>query len=295
MEPSERKKSEKSTNFQLSDLFAEFSKKMQIDFEGLTKQFKASTSKGNAREEIIKSFLGNNLYGFLGLSAGEIVSVDGNCSNQQDVIIYDKFKCPIFYRAGDTAIYPCEGVYAVIEVKSKLDKAELEDAVSKIRSVKKLKKEAFKTDPFEIRNISIHEQGESKNFPNTLGIIFAYDSTDLWQLGGHLTKLNNESKIPIKERVDLVCVLNKGLLFNLDPENKTMFGLAEKNSQVVVNQDQPDKALIFLYYFLMERLNAVYLPPISVQKYAQFWLNYIGTEIHLKEPNTPYQAPRGQI
>jgi hypothetical protein len=63
-------------------------------------------------------------------------------SKQQDIVIHESHFCPVFI-VNDTpeaTYYPVEGVIAVGEVKSTLDRSKLEDAFSKIVSAKSLKR-----------------------------------------------------------------------------------------------------------------------------------------------------------
>ena len=58
--------------------------------------------------------------GGVGVGTGFVIDSTGNVSKQQDIILYEKSFCPV-YRINDldeVAYYPCEGVFAVGEVKS---------------------------------------------------------------------------------------------------------------------------------------------------------------------------------
>jgi len=60
-----------------------------------------------------------------GIGSGVIVNSYGNQSKQWDIIIYDKDILPPFVFEMSRGMFPAETVLAVIEVKSKLTKAEL--------------------------------------------------------------------------------------------------------------------------------------------------------------------------
>ncbi len=79
-----------------------------------------------------------------GIAVGEGFVIDsyGGTSRQQDVILYERDICPVFSinRTLQTTYYPCEGVIAVGEIKSSLDRNSLQDAFEKVASVKRLRR-----------------------------------------------------------------------------------------------------------------------------------------------------------
>jgi len=105
---------------------------------------KATTSPliGEAIETPVRKRLQQVLPRGIAVGSGCVIDSYGNCSRQQDVVLYEQGICPVF-SINDTpqsTYYPCEGVIAVIEVKSSLASAELEDAFEKIASVKRLRR-----------------------------------------------------------------------------------------------------------------------------------------------------------
>lgn len=76
------------------------------------------------------------------LGSGFVVDTAGQTSRQMDIVLYERNICPVFSvnDQPEANHYPCEGVIAVGEVKSRLGKDELEDAFRKIESVKTLKR-----------------------------------------------------------------------------------------------------------------------------------------------------------
>ncbi|RDZ52858.1 hypothetical protein C5C07_13965 [Haloferax sp. Atlit-4N] len=96
--------------------------------------------KGEAREDALRELLEAYLPERCGVSTGFVIDVNGNQSQQMDVIIYDKYYTPIFKIADSKQYFPCETVIAVGEVKSEVKSRELEDAIEKIASAKTLKR-----------------------------------------------------------------------------------------------------------------------------------------------------------
>ena len=97
---------------------------------------------GEAIETPVRKRLQQVLPRGIAVGSGCVIDTYGNCSRQQDVVLYEQGICPVF-SINDTpqsTYYPCEGVMAVIEVKSSLASVELEDAFEKIASVKRLRR-----------------------------------------------------------------------------------------------------------------------------------------------------------
>ena len=122
-----------------SEIFAQAARKMRADFEELT-VVPHNASKGHEAEEIIRRFLNGHLPKRFAAGSGFILDPLGAVSNQTDVVIYDAHNCPV-YRASDTAaIFPSNNVAAVVEVKSRLNKAAIYDAAEKIARIKAMSK-----------------------------------------------------------------------------------------------------------------------------------------------------------
>ena len=100
----------------------------------------ATTSElvGDAMETPVRERLEQVLPQGIGVGSGCVIDTHGNTSRQLDVVLYEKGICPVFCvnNSPETTYYPCEGVLAVGEVKSAIDKEKLGDAFGKIASVK---------------------------------------------------------------------------------------------------------------------------------------------------------------
>ena len=78
----------------------------------------------------------------LGSEQGSSSTLRGTCPSQQDILLYEKSFCPVYRinEVAEVAYYPCEGVFAVGEVKSTIGAAELDDILEKIASVRRLRR-----------------------------------------------------------------------------------------------------------------------------------------------------------
>ena len=101
---------------------------------------------GSAAEQPVRDQLEQVLprghAGALGVGEGFVIDSYGGTSRQQDVVVYERDICPVFSvnRTAQTTYYPCEGVIAVGEIKSRLDGDSLEDAFRKVASAKELRR-----------------------------------------------------------------------------------------------------------------------------------------------------------
>jgi hypothetical protein len=93
---------------------------------------------GSAREKEVRKKLEQLFAQTIGISTGCIIDTHGRTSKQTDIILYEKDICPVFSinENPESTYFPCEGVIAVGEIKSTLDKRDLQDSFAKIKSAK---------------------------------------------------------------------------------------------------------------------------------------------------------------
>ena len=116
--------------------------------ERLVDEFKDSkagttpSTVGSAAEQPVRAQLEQVLPRGIAVGEGFVIDSYGATSRQQDVILYERDICPVFSinRTPQTTYYPCEGVIAVGEIKSSLDRHSLQDAFQKVASVKRLRR-----------------------------------------------------------------------------------------------------------------------------------------------------------
>ena len=97
---------------------------------------------GSAIETPVRKRLEQILPRGIAVGSGCVIDSYGGCSKQQDVVLYERDVCPVFSinDTPESTYYPCEGVIAVMEVKSSLGSAELIDSFEKVASVKRLQR-----------------------------------------------------------------------------------------------------------------------------------------------------------
>ena len=236
----------------------DISKKLKIDFEGITKQIEHNGVKGSAREDLLKDYLKKLLPEKYSITSGIIIDNNQNQSKQQDFIIHDAFNCPSFFKTESNSILPIESVYATIEIKSTLDYSTLEQSVKNIESVRNLNK---------LHNRNIISNRYNDVYP--LGFVFAYSSNySLEQIQKRLSELNKD--IDARYQISIVCILDKGLIFNVNKENITDFTMIPTDNTILGRSDSNiENTLYSFYLFLLEYLDNVYIQVPSLIEYAK--------------------------
>ncbi|MDO8582042.1 MAG: hypothetical protein Q7S16_04150 [bacterium] len=235
----------------LLEYFEQKSKTLLASFE-LSKQQNASLNLGNNRENFVKDFLRivlpprlKNIYD------GEIIDKDGKKTGQLDLlIIRDDAPC-IDY--GGSNSYLAEGVFAVIEIKSNLDKEKLLEAKKTLEKVSSLS-----INPSSVILGSAH-------IGRPLRILFAYSGSELHTL---FSNLSEENAFDV---FDLVCVLDKGVIISRGRLLNASFDKQNKDQTTGHNFiiKGNASALGFLYYYLVQCGTSFSVGSISVENYFQ--------------------------
>jgi hypothetical protein len=103
---------------------------------------------GTAREHPARVQLGKLLPAFVSVGSGLLIDSYGGQSKQQDIVVFERDFCPVYSinDAPEATYYPIEGVAAIGEVKSTVNKSVLFDALDKVRSAKALCRYSEKTN-----------------------------------------------------------------------------------------------------------------------------------------------------
>jgi len=97
-----------------------------------------STMTGRAIEEAVADRLRQFLPTRIEIGSG-LVCYGQDLSGQMDIVLFDRLNSPVF-GSGSNRIYPREGVIAVIEVKSTLDRKNLKKAFKQLKTVKRMER-----------------------------------------------------------------------------------------------------------------------------------------------------------
>lgn len=188
----------------IDELFRTSADQLKSDFEAVKISVPHHGTSGGEAEDILRKFLNSHLPRRFAATAGFVIDEQNQMSRQSDVLIYDAENSPIYREGESSLILPADSIASVIEVKSKLSKKELSDAVEKVASVKKLIRSpiTLMDQPVTFSDLILN---------SIFGVVFAYGSkTSLEALAKNLRDLNK--KMPRSEWTDLIVVLDKGML-----------------------------------------------------------------------------------
>lgn len=219
-----------SENFPtIDELFKLAAEGLKFEFEKIRKEVQHYLSSGQEGEELLIKFLNNHLPRRFSATSGFVIDSENRVSKQSDVLIYDAENSPV-YRVGEKAqILPADSVAAVIEVKAKLNKSELEDAAKKVASVKSLKRTP-------VTNIDQPVTFSDLIISASLGVVFAFDSeTSLRTLADNLKAINKG--LPRAHWIDVIVVLGKGMIsycMKLPGEDRTGLVMPEASEDFII-------------------------------------------------------------
>lgn len=236
----------------------EMSKNLQSDYQKLSSKIEHNGLKGTIREDKLKEYLSKLFPTKYAIGNGVIVDANETQSRQQDFIIYDNFNSPKLMETESVQVIPIESVYATIEVKSTLTVDELEKSIKNIESVKKLEKTKPFSSPLIISSI----------IP-PICMIFAYTSdTSLNNIVKKIDEFNNS--IDIKNRLSIVCILDKGLIFGINRHGfKEIEIVPTDNTILVTHEDKLENNLYLFYLLMMTAINNIVMPPVNLMEYAE--------------------------
>lgn len=219
----------------LYDYFDNEAKKLLSEYN-TTKLLKSSEDKGKNREIFLNSFLDACLPNRLSVEEGEIWDKKGYKTGQIDTII-TRDDCPSlrFGRENEHInAYLAEGIFAVIEVKSRLNKEKLIEAGNKLIEVSNLKVDFGITMRVGLQ------------CDRPLRLVFAYEGATWKTIENEIIRRNWESLF------DLICILNRGALINAFEDKKVNRLFKDvKNESPFLTASGKASSLGFLYYFLI--------------------------------------------
>lgn len=105
---------------------------------GARELFDHPTARGDLGEGPWHRVLGEFLPVRYQVAKAFVLDAHGECSEQIDLVIYDRHFCPLLFEQDGQRYIPAESVFAVFEIRPALDKAVVEYAKAKAQSVRRL-------------------------------------------------------------------------------------------------------------------------------------------------------------
>ena len=173
----------------------------------LSQQFQSSKILGDVREFFVQEFLENHLPSRFHIGKnGAIIDGFGGQTEELDIIIYSE-NIPKLSVQGRN-MYLREGVSVVIEVKSTLDRCELQRDIRKTKTIKSLQPAPIS------KSIAFNVTTEAPIIPV---FIFAYQSKITLETIGEQIK-----NLSFEELPELICVLNRGFIRKVKENDKKL-------------------------------------------------------------------------
>jgi hypothetical protein len=178
---------------------------LQVEAEVFSRLVGHNGEMGRANEIALAQLVTRLVPASFGVGTGVVIDRDGGRSKQCDLIIYEQASQPQLLAQSTQLLFPIETVRMVIEVKTTVTSAAVEDAAEKAKSVRNLR--------------SSREGG-----PPAFGL-FGYQAS-----GAPSARALEINELPDDSRPDLVCVLVPGLATSLeDPSRVGMVPLHATN------------------------------------------------------------------
>lgn len=183
--------------------------------------FKHSGTKGDEREAALITFFKDRISSVFEIATGEVIDCYDHRTGQLDIIIYDKLAAAPISKQVQNCIIPCEAVYAIIEVKSILNKTETNTCLKAAQSIRKLK-------PFKQKFVDARTGGAAAKtkLHRCLYVVFAYKSDlskDQWitKEFDRFNKCSAESKISLTS-IDRIFVADRGIINPIKAQGKVV-------------------------------------------------------------------------
>ncbi len=193
--------------------------------------------KGAATEENWRRLLRSYLPARYQVASGCAVDVDGNVSEQIDVLLLDNQYTPVLFETGGVRYFPAESLYAAFEVKQDINKDHIGYAGDKVASVRRLRRTSA---PIQHAG-GTHAPGPPKHI---IGGLLATESG--WSAG--LGQRFEESLLSLDadSALDIGCAVRHGA-FRIDVET----------GSPVITKSPRDLSLIFFTLSLLDMLQAI--------------------------------------
>lgn len=222
------------------------------------------SSKGSAREIVIKDFLNTNLPSNLDITSGQIFDSKDNISSQVDIIIYSKHSLKLNF-GKEQDMVPIDSTLALIECKSSLKTGSMTDGNINLKTTLDAcvkSKGLIRINPIGIddgyltqgnipdvlRQLVEKETGMCATMKKTPFLIFAFDGPKESALRESLYEYMMEYNVGLDDMPDLITVLNKG--YYLVKNNGFLIRKAPRNVHYSAGVKESGALLGFYLYLV---------------------------------------------
>ena len=236
---------------ELGSLFESTQKKMVGEFSAIREALDHGGTLGDETELAWRDFISQLLPSRYHVCDGFVVDADGQRSDQIDIVVFDRHYSPPLFQAGNVQYVPAEAVYAVFEVKQRIDRKTLRQACAKVSSVRRLKRT---TAPIPTAEGLVEPKLPHRILGGILALGFGTMDSVENVVGRLMTQVTEE------QRLDLGCAIRDGS-FNVSYEDT---GVAR-----VRLSPGPSSLVSFLFHLLSMLQQIGTVPAIDYAKYLE--------------------------
>lgn len=240
------------------------SAQLSASIEASRLAFDHNLTKGEAVESAMRSFFRKHLPDSIGVAHGQVIDRHGSMSKQHDVILYDARRTPILFadEESEHRIVPIEGVIAVVEAKTNIQSRDIQVLIESARTLKGLDRSAYYFSDSPIQNYSFAYGRRWPVLP-PMYFVLSFDGPLLSTLAEAMVL--HSLLVPLEQRIDMVCVLQRGVIANSDAEGGSVEALPFPGSKLLAKDT---KHPLLLFFILLSRyVLQADLPPIAIQQY----------------------------
>jgi len=150
----------------IAGFFAEIEETMSLRFRGRERDILHPGEVGGIRERRVGCFLSSILPKRYGIGTGHIIDSQGGISSQTDIVIHDAMSGMTLPLDDYYSLFPCECVYAAVEVKSTLKASDSSD--------RKGRGTIYECAESTTQLRSLNRQANHPDLPSILSVVFAY-------------------------------------------------------------------------------------------------------------------------
>ncbi|MBI4310973.1 MAG: hypothetical protein HY681_04245 [Chloroflexi bacterium] len=237
----------------IRDLFEAKQREMMERLLGGRRVVNHPGEKGAATEENWRDLFASYLPNRCQVGNPLVVDVDGQQSEQLDLVLFDQQYSPVLFETGGLRFIPAENVYAVFEVRQEMNRENVVYAANKIASVRRLRRTSA-----PIKHAG--GQYEPREPLRIVGGILTTTSEWLPPFGQAF--LDTLRELPEQGRLDLGCALQHG----------TFRANYERGGEVKVEANPATVSLISFVFKLLQALQQMgTVPAIDFTE----WLRHV--------------------
>jgi len=233
----------------LEELMAGAARELTSSMQAARIAFEHNATKGASIEGAVRDFFAKHYPESIGVATGLVVDSKGNSSKQLDVILYDKLRTPVLYTdsQGQNRLIPSEGVIAAVEVKTRLALGDIPTIAESARTLKSLDRSAL------YENADAYQMNAyGRSWPGHMPPMYFVVAFEGPRLENVLPALGKEhAGRPFHKRVDMMCILDRGLVMNWRAEPGRPEGLPSPQT-CLAGADSASQTLL-LFHVLASR------------------------------------------